>query len=86
MSQDNILKVEHFVPLLYKKSTLFQEAELINATRKGLFLSKGFDLEKLPPTKDALTQQIQRCIYLSNLSRSQYLQTGVGLQMVVTEI
>ena len=38
LPQDNILKVEHFVSSLYKESTLFQEAEPINATRKR----KGF--------------------------------------------
>ena len=49
LSEDNILKIEHFVSLMYKKSKVIQEAESINETREGLFLSKGFALEKLPP-------------------------------------
>ena len=42
LSDDNLLKVEYFVSMLYKKSNLLQDAEPINMTRKKLFLSKAY--------------------------------------------
>ena len=74
LSDDKILNVEYFVSLLYKKSNLLQDAEPINVTRKKLFLSKAFPLEKLPPTKDTLTQKVKRCIYQSDLWRRSLLK------------
>ena len=74
LSEDNILKIEHFVSLMYKKSKVIQETESINETRKELFLSKGFALEKLPPTKDTLTEKIKRCVYQSALWRQSLIK------------
>ena len=59
---------------MYKNSKVIQKAESINETRKGLFLSKGFALEKLPPTKDTLTEKIKRCVYQSALWRQSLIK------------
>ena len=57
LENEDINLIENFVSALYQRSENLC-SDLINETRKKLFLTKGLSLDKLPPTSDALNLKI----------------------------
>ena len=51
--------LERFVILMYDRTSAEEE---INTARKIMFAQKGRELDKIPPTRDALTQHVCRAI------------------------
>ena len=55
----NMKMIERFIIILYDRTSSEDE---VNAARKVMFANKGRELDKIPPTRDALVQHSRRAI------------------------
>ena len=72
----DIQKLEHFVALLYDKSST---STSIDTTRKELFMQRGVQWDHLPPTSEALKQHILRAAYQGGVVWGQSLKQNAQL-------
>lgn len=62
LTEDDKMKIERFVILLYDKSSPSKD---INESRRLMFTQKKRSIESIPPTRDALNQHVARAMLQS---------------------
>ena len=67
VQDEHIRILERFTCLLYRRTPTF---ESMNECRRHLFTKQGRRVDTIPPTKDALLQQIRRAAYQAKLVQS----------------
>ena len=68
--------IERFVVLLYKRTST---TSMVKKCRKDFFARKGWPLEGIPPTSDALMQHLKRALQQASYCWAQSLVTNQDL-------
>ena len=89
----NMKMIKRFIIILYDRTSSEDE---VNAARKVMFANKGRELDKIPPTRDALVQHSRRAILQASfvwhdMLKLQFclflhLQTGAGKSSQVGQL
>ena len=64
VKEEDIRILERFTCLLYSTTTIF---ESVNECLRHLFTKQGRQVDKIPPTKDALLKHITRAVHQARL-------------------